>query len=255
MNAATTPAPAAATTSTKIHAADLTALATPTSAGGRVFVSAHPLVAHKVRLLRDRTTPAPQVRALVREIATLLGYEATAALPVVDESKARTTPVGAEFVGAKVDADRVGLVPVMRSGNAMVEAFLDLVPMARVLHVGLFREKATLQPVEYYNKLPSTVNISTALILDPLLATAGTAIATVSILKDWGLAGTQIKLVCAVASQSGLAHLREAHPDVTVHVGVVDAGLDDHGYVVPGVGDVGDRLYRTGNHGHDEDDV
>ncbi|KAI9222832.1 uracil phosphoribosyltransferase [Blastocladiella britannica] len=214
------------------------------STSGRTLVSRHPLVAHKIRLLRDTATHSRDFRALIAEISSLLGYEATSHLSLVEDAKQRTTPTGAVYHGVKV-APTVALVPILRAGISMVDTFLDLLPTARVLHIGIFREKSTLQPVEYYNKLPSTVNVDRAIVLDPMIATAGTINATINILKDWGLAGDRITVVTVVASSEGLESLQKTHPDVTVHVAAVDDILNDAGYVVPGVGDAGDRVFNT----------
>ncbi|KAI9136263.1 uracil phosphoribosyltransferase [Paraphysoderma sedebokerense] len=207
----------------------------------KVFVSSHPLVAHKLSILRDRTTKPKQVREILYELALLIAYDATVDLPL-KHTKMLTSPTRTQYQGVEIKP-KVGLVPILRSGLSMVEAFLEMIPTARVLHLGVYREKTTLQPVEYYNKLPHDVNIDSAIVLDPMIATSGTAVATVNILKDWGV--KDIKFVCVCASREGLENLRTVHPDITVFACAVDDELDDNGYVIPGIGDAGDRLYQT----------
>ncbi|RKP06398.1 uracil phosphoribosyltransferase [Thamnocephalis sphaerospora] len=208
----------------------------------QVHVSQHPLVAHKLSLLRDKSVAPKQVRELVDELSMLLLTEATASLSLKDVGKVSAACPLQEYnaVGLK---ERVGLVPVLRSGLGMVNAGLSLLPMARVYHLGMYREKLTLQPVEYYNKLPEERDVDICIVLDPMIATGGTSVATVSALKDWG--ADQIQFVCICASQDGLAQLAAAHPDVVVHVGAIDNEIDANGYVMPGIGDSGDRLYNT----------
>jgi len=207
----------------------------------KVYVSSHPLVAHKISLLRDKSTKSKQARELLSELGALVGYEATAGLDLVN-TKMCTSPTGAQYQAVKIKP-QIGLFPVLRSGLSLVDTFLDLIPDARVFHIGLYRDKATLQPVEYYNKLPMKVNVDTAIILDPMVATSGTAVATVNILKDWGV--TSIIFVCVCASKEGMENLRKVHPDISIFSCTIDEDLDDHGYVIPGLGDCGDRIYKT----------
>jgi uracil phosphoribosyltransferase len=176
----------------------------------------------------------------VGEIATLLLYEATADLPVQD-TQVRTPLAMAK--GAKL-AEPIGLVPVLRAGIGMVEAALELMPDAQVWHIGLFRDERTLKPIEYYNKLPSEATVSVCLVLDPMLATGGSAVATIDILKRWG--AKRVKYVGIIAAPEGALALSTAHPDVPIHVAALDERLNEKGYIVPGLGDAGDRQFGTG---------
>jgi len=204
-----------------------------------LHVSEHPLVRHKLSLLRQSSTEPKKFRDLVRELAIVLAVEATADLALQDEPV--TTPL-AEMTGAKV-AERVGLVPILRAGLGMVEGVWDLIPGAEVWHIGLYRDERTLRPVEYYNKLPVQPTVDVCLVLDPMLATGGSAVATIDILKRWG--ARRVKFVGIIAAPEGVQRLREAHPDVPIHVAAVDDHLNEHGYIVPGLGDAGDRQFGT----------
>ena len=206
----------------------------------QLHVSAHPLVREKVTRLRDETTPPKIFRELVAEIATLLLYEATADLPT--EPREVKTPL-AISKGARLK-DKVGLVPVLRAGIGMVEAALELMPEAQVWHIGLFRDERTLRPISYYNKLPSSATVQVCLVLDPMLATGGSATETVDILKKWG--AKRIKYVGIIAAPEGVRALSSAHPDVPIHVAALDERLNEKGYIVPGLGDAGDRQFGTG---------
>ena len=207
---------------------------------GQLHVSKHPLLREKITRLRDRTTEPRQFRALVGEIATLLLYEATADL-LVEETTVRTPLASAR--GARL-AEPIGLVPVLRAGIGMVEAALDLMPDAQVWHIGLFRDERTLKPIEYYNKLPSSATVSVCLVLDPMLATGGSATATIDILKKWG--AKRVKYVGIIAAPEGVRALSSAHLDVPIHVAALDERLNEKGYIVPGLGDAGDRQFGTG---------
>jgi uracil phosphoribosyltransferase len=204
-----------------------------------VHVSRHPLVAHKLSILRDRQTEPKKFRELVRELSWLLGYEAMADLA--------TRPVTIETPLEPMDGvqlePRVGLIPVLRAGLGMVEAMLELMPTAEVWHIGLYRDERSLKPVEYYNKLPDAATVQVCLILDPMLATGGSSAATVDILKAWGAA--RVKQVSLIAAPEGIATLSGAHPDVEIHVAAVDSHLNERGYIVPGLGDAGDRQFGT----------
>ena len=206
----------------------------------QVFVSLHPLVAHKLVRLRDKNTNSRKFRELVREIAALLTYEATTDLQTTPRQV--ETPL-APFEGQELKAN-IGLVPILRAGLGMVEGIWELMPSAEVWHIGLYRDERTLKPVEYYNKLPIEPTVSVCLILDPMLATGGSAVATVDILKRWGV--TNIKFVGILAAPEGVAALQEAHPDVPIHIAAIDTHLNQHGYIVPGLGDAGDRQFGTG---------
>lgn len=204
-----------------------------------VYASNHPLVAHKLTRLRDKNTDPRKFRELVREIAALLTYEATADLLTIPrsvETPLKTTN-GLEL------KEQVGLIPILRAGLGMVEGVWDLIPGAEVWHIGLYRDERTLKPVEYYNKLPVAPTVNVCLILDPMLATGGSAVATVGVLKRWG--ATKIKFVGILAAPEGIAALQENHPDVPIHIAAIDDHLNEHGYIVPGLGDAGDRQFGT----------
>jgi uracil phosphoribosyltransferase len=209
------------------------------SAAMPLHVSRHPLVAHKLAILRDKTTEPKKFRELVRELTWLLGYEAMADLA----TRQRSVETPLETTSGAEAEPRVGLVPVLRAGLGMVEAMLELIPTAEVWHIGLYRDERTLKPVEYYNKLPDAATVQVCLILDPMLATGGSAAATVDILKAWGAA--RIKQVSLIAAPEGVQTLGSAHADVDIHVAALDSHLNERGYIVPGLGDAGDRLYGT----------
>ena len=205
-----------------------------------IFESSHPLVAHKLTRLRDKSTDPKKFRELIREISALLAYEATVDLEVA--SKAIETPLG-EAAGVELKQP-IGLVPILRAGLGMVEGIWGLMPTAEVWHIGLYRDEQTLQPVQYYNKLPLEPTVSVCLVLDPMLATGGSAVATVDILKEWGV--QRIKFVGILAAPEGVQAMQEAHPGVPLHLAVIDEKLNQHGYIVPGLGDAGDRQFGTG---------
>jgi len=212
----------------------------------RVFVSQHPLVRHKLTLLRDRNTEPKRFRELIREIAILLAYEATQDL-ALSETTIQTPISQARGYTLR---ENIGLVPILRAGLGMVEGIWEMMPGAEVWHIGLFRDERTLKPVEYYNKLPVAPTVQVCLILDPMLATGGSAVATVEILKRWG--AERIKFVGILAAPEGLERLTRAHPDVDVHLAAIDERLTGEGdpwppgYIVPGLGDAGDRQFGTG---------
>lgn len=203
-------------------------------------ISNHPLVSHKLSLLRATDTDPKQFRELVRELGALLTYEATRDLvtrPVQVE-----TPMGA--ASCRQINDKIGLVPILRAGLGMVEGVWELMPSSEVWHIGLYRDEKTLKPVEYYNKLPIQPTVSLCLILDPMLATGGSAAATVDVLKRWGV--KNIKFVGLIGAPEGVKHLQEAHPDVPIYLAALDDHLNEKGYIVPGLGDAGDRQFGTG---------
>lgn len=204
-----------------------------------VHASTHPLVGHKLSRLRDRQTDPKRFRELIREISGLITYEAT--LDLQTRPVRVQTPL-AEAGGADL-LEKIGLVPILRAGLGMVEGVWELMPTAEVWHIGLYRDEKTLKPVEYYNKLPVEPTVSVCLILDPMLATGGSAVATVDILKHWGVG--RIKFVGLIAAPEGIANLHQHHPDVPVYVAAVDDHLNDVGYIVPGLGDAGDRQFGT----------
>jgi uracil phosphoribosyltransferase len=206
----------------------------------QVHVSAHPLVKHKLTKLRDMKTEHKKFRELVREIAILLAYEATADLKL--QEVVVTSPMG-RAAGHRVQ-EKIGLVPILRAGLGMVDGIWEMIPAAEVWHIGLFREERTLRPVEYYSKLPVSPTVDVCLVLDPMLATGGSAVATVNILKEWG--ARRVKFVGIIASHKGVACLTQAHPDVPIYVAAVDESLNEIGFIVPGLGDAGDRQFGTG---------
>jgi len=208
-----------------------------------LHVSQHPAVRHKLAILRDQRTEPKKFREVVRELSWLLGYEALA--------DARTQPLEIqtpiEPMAAEELADRIGLIPILRAGLGMVDAMLELMPTAEVWHLGLFRDERTLRPVEYYNKLPDTSTVDLCLILDPMLATGGSATAAIEVLKKWG--AVRIKLVNLIAAPEGVQAVLTAHPDVEIHCAALDRQLNDRGYIMPGLGDAGDRQFGTGKSG------
>ncbi len=204
-----------------------------------VFSSKHPLVMHKLTKLRDRRTEPKKFRELIREIAALLTYEATSDL-LISPIQIKT-PL--ESTGGGSLQHKIGLVPILRAGLGMTEGVWELMPSAEVWHIGLFRDEETLKPVEYYNKLPIEPTVSVCLILDPMLATGGSAIATVDILKEWGV--EKIKFIGVIASPEGISALHNKHPDVHIHLAAIDRELNEHGYILPGLGDAGDRQFGT----------
>lgn len=205
-----------------------------------VYESPHPLVAHKLSRLRDRNTNPKKFRELVREISALLAYEATADLQTVPREL--ETPL-AKMTGQELQ-EKLGLVPILRAGLGMVEGVWELMPSAEVWHIGLYRDEQTLRPVEYYNKLPLEPTVSVCLILDPMLATGGSATATADVLKRWGV--KKIKFVGLIGAPEGIKVMQEAHPDIDIYLAAIDDHLNEHAYIVPGLGDAGDRQFGTG---------
>ena len=205
-----------------------------------VYPSTHPLVAHKLTILRQTNTEPQKFRELVREISALLTYEATADLKT--NTVQINTPLAACDGGVLLE--NIGLIPILRAGLGMVEGVWELMPSAEVWHIGLYRDERTLKPVEYYNKLPIEPTVAVCLILDPMLATGGSAIATIDILKKWGV--TNIKFVGIIGSPEGIENLHNHHPQIPIHLAAVDEKLNDIGYIVPGLGDAGDRQFGTG---------
>ncbi|MGB3367751.1 MAG: uracil phosphoribosyltransferase [Acidaminobacteraceae bacterium] len=205
-----------------------------------VYEMSHPLIKHKLTLIRDKNTGAKEFRELVKEVSMLMAYEVTRELPLEDieiETPVCTTTC------KTLSGKKLGIVPILRAGLGMVDGFLTLLPAAKVGHVGLYRDPETLEPVEYYCKLPSDVEERELLVVDPMLATGGSARAAIRFLKDRG--ATNIKLVSLISCPEGLAAVHEEHPDVDIFIGEIDEKLNDHGYIVPGLGDAGDRLYGT----------
>ena len=207
---------------------------------GNVFVSGHPLIQHKLGILRNRDTEPKKFRELIRELSILLAYEATSDLGL--KTLTVETPMGRATCREVTEA--IGLVPILRAGLGMVEGIWEMMPGAEVWHIGLFRDERTLRPVQYYNKLPVAPTVQVCLILDPMLATGGSAVATVEILKKWG--AQRIKYVGIIAAPEGVEHLQAVHPDVPIHLAAIDERLNEIGYIVPGLGDAGDRQFGTG---------
>lgn len=206
----------------------------------KVVVMEHPLIQHKLTFLRDKNTGSMEFRNLVSEIAMLMCYEATRDLPL--EEVETETPVA--VAKTKVIAGKkLAFVPILRAGLGMVDGVLALVPSARVGHIGLYRDPETLQPVEYYCKLPADIEEREVIVVDPMLATGGSAIDAISQIKLRN--PKEIKFMCIIAAPEGLNALKEAHPDVDIFVGALDDHLNDHGYIVPGLGDAGDRIFGT----------
>ncbi|MEN6579214.1 MAG: uracil phosphoribosyltransferase [Anaerolineaceae bacterium] len=205
-----------------------------------VFPSQHPLVAAKLTRLRDVRTDPKKFRELVRELAAMLAYEATLDLAIspIDVQTPLAVASGVTLM------ERIGLVPILRAGLGMVEGVWELMPSAEVWHIGLYRDEKTLKPVAYYNRLPVEPTVSVCLILDPMLATGGSAVASVDILKNWGV--RKIKFVGILAAPEGIQKLHNAHPDVPIHIAAIDERLNEHGYILPGLGDAGDRQFGTG---------
>lgn len=205
-----------------------------------VTVMEHPLIQHKLTILRDKNTGVKEFRELVEELALLMGYEVTRNLTLEDtEVETPICKTSSKVIAGK----KLGIVPILRAGLGMVDGMLRLIPAAKVGHIGLYRDPETLKPVEYYCKLPSDVAERDLIVLDPMLATGGSAVAAISFLKERG--AKSIKLVNLIAAPEGIAAVAEAHPDVEIYVAAVDERLNDHGYIVPGLGDAGDRLFGT----------
>ena len=204
-----------------------------------VYESKHPLVKHKLSRLRDIKTEPKKFRELVRELAALLAYEATADLATTPREL--ETPL-TKTIGQELQ-EKIGLVPILRAGLGLVEGFWELMPSAEVWHIGLYRDEKTLRPVEYYNKLPLEPTVSVCLILDPMLATGGSAVATADVLKRWGV--KKIKFVGLIAAPEGIEAMQKKHPDIPIYLAAIDDHLNDIGYIVPGLGDAGDRQFGT----------
>ena len=205
-----------------------------------VTVPNHPLLRHKLTLLRDRFTPTSMFRQIAREISLLMAYEVTRDLPLEPiDIETPLEPMRAEHLAGK----KLCIVSILRAGNGILDGMLDLVPSARVGHIGLYRDPKTLQPVEYYMKVPEDISARLVIVVDPMLATGHSAAAAVARLKRAG--ATQLRFVCLISAPEGLGVLSAAHPDVPIFTCAVDRQLDDHGYIRPGLGDAGDRLFGT----------
>ncbi len=207
---------------------------------GKVFEMDHPLIQHKLTLIRDKTTGSKEFRELVVEVSMLLAYEATRDMALEDtEVETPITVTKSKILSGR----KVAIVPILRAGLGMVDGFLSLLPAAKVGHVGLYRDPETLEPVEYYVKLPSDVNERQLIVVDPMLATGGSANAAIQFLKNRG--AESIKFVCLIGCPEGIEAVTKTHPDVDIYVAAIDEKLNEHAYIVPGLGDAGDRLFGT----------
>lgn len=205
----------------------------------RVFVMNHPLIQHKLSIMRDKNTTVKDFRECAHEIGLLLGYEATKDLELEDFEL--ETPI-TKMIGKRTKRG-VALIPILRAGLGMVDALMNLIPSARIGHIGLYRNEETLEPVEYYCKVPTDIAERQVLVLDPMLATGGSAVDAITLLKKRG--AKNITFVCIIAAPQGVEALRKAHPDVDIYCGALDEKLNEKGYIVPGLGDAGDRLFGT----------
>jgi uracil phosphoribosyltransferase len=207
---------------------------------GKVYVFDHPLIQHKLTFIRDKETGTKEFRELVDEVATLMAFEITRDLPLEDiEVQTPVSPAQAKTLAGK----KLGIVPILRAGLGMVDGILKLIPAAKVGHVGLYRDPETLKPIEYYVKLPSDVEERDFILVDPMLATGGSAVEAINSLKKRG--AQSIRFMCLVACPEGVEAIKEAHPDVDIYIAALDEKLNEKGYIVPGLGDAGDRLYGT----------
>lgn len=207
---------------------------------GNVTVLDHPLIKHKLTFIRDKNTGSKEFRELVTEVSTLMGYEVTRDMELEEiEIETPITKMKSEVIAGK----KVGLVPILRAGLGMVDGMLNLIPAAKVGHIGLYRDPDTFEPVEYYCKLPADVEERKLILLDPMLATGGSAVAAIQFVKDRG--ANSIKLVSLVAAPEGVAAVQKAHPDVDIYLASIDEKLNEQAYIVPGLGDAGDRLFGT----------
>lgn len=204
-----------------------------------VNIMTHPLISHKLTIMRNKDTSVKDFRECAHEVALLLGYEATKDLKLKDYEL--ETPI--QKTTGKLIERQVALVPILRAGLGMVDALMDLIPAAKIGHIGLYRNEETLEPVEYYCKLPTDIAERQVLVLDPMLATGGSAVAAINFIKKRG--AKNIKFVCIIAAPIGIETLRKAHPDVEIFCGALDEKLNENGYIIPGLGDAGDRLFGT----------
>ena len=206
----------------------------------QITIMEHPLIQHKISILRNETTGTNEFRRLIEEIAMLMGYEALRDLPVEDvEIKTPIETCRTPMIAGK----KLAIVPILRAGLGMVSGILSLVPSAKVGHIGLYRDPETLEPVEYYCKLPADCANREVFVVDPMLATGGSSSAAIQMLKDKGV--KNIRLMCIIAAPEGVKKMQEDHPDVDVYIGALDDHLNEHGYIVPGLGDAGDRIFGT----------
>lgn len=207
---------------------------------GKVYVFDHPLIQHKLTYIRDKNTGTKEFRELVEEVATLMAFEITRDLPL--EEVEIETPVS-KAKSKVIAGKKLGIIPILRAGIGMVDGILKLIPAAKVGHIGLYRDPKTLKPVEYYVKLPTDVEERDFIVVDPMLATGGSAVEAINALKKRG--AKSIKFMCLIAAPEGVEAVKKAHPDVDIYIAALDEKLNDHGYIVPGLGDAGDRLFGT----------
>jgi uracil phosphoribosyltransferase len=206
----------------------------------KVHIFDHPLITHKLSIMRDKRTGSKDFRALLNEITMLMGYELTRDLPMEDVNI--ETPVS-RMTAKRISGKKLAIVPILRAGLGMVDGLLSLIPVAKVGHIGLYRDPDTHEPVEYYCKLPFDIEDRIVVVVDPMLATGGSAADAITMIKKRGV--TQIRLMCLVAAPEGIAKMQAAHPDVDIYVAALDERLNEHAYIVPGLGDAGDRLFGT----------
>ena len=207
---------------------------------GKVIVMEHPLIAHKITYIRQETVGTKEFREMIGEIAQLMCYEATRDLELQDVRI--KTPI-TEMTGKELAGKKLAIVPILRAGVGMVDGMLSLIPAAKVGHIGLYRDPETLEPVEYYCKLPADCSERQVFVVDPMLATGGSSAAAIRMLKEKGV--KNIRFLCIIAAPEGVKRMREEHPDVDIYSGALDEKLNDHGYIVPGLGDAGDRIFGT----------
>ena len=207
---------------------------------GKVIVMEHPLIAHKITYIRQVTVRTKEFREMIGEIAQLMCYEATRDLELQDVRI--KTPI-TEMTGKELAGKKLAIVPILRAGVGMVDGMLSLIPAAKVGHIGLYRDPETLEPVEYYCKLPADCSERQVFVVDPMLATGGSSAAAIRMLKEKGV--KNIRFLCIIAAPEGVKRMREEHPDVDIYIGALDEKLNDHGYIVPGLGDAGDRIFGT----------
>ena len=207
---------------------------------GKLFVMDHPLIQHKISLMRDKDTGSKDFRELLKEVAMLMAYEVTRDLPLKDIEV--ETPI-CKCTTKVLAGRKLGIVPILRAGLGMVEGMVNLIPAAKIGHIGLYRDPETLKPVEYYFKLPEDAQDRLLIVVDPMLATGGSSVAAIDALKARGC--TNIRLMCLIGAPEGIKVVQEAHPDVDIYIATVDEKLNDHCYIVPGLGDAGDRIFGT----------
>lgn len=207
---------------------------------GEIYVMNHPLIEHKISYIRRKDVGTKEFREVIGEIAQLMCYEATRDLKTKEVEI--QTPI-AKTTGRELDGKKLAIVPVLRAGLGMVDGMLSLIPAAKVGHIGLYRDPETLEPVEYYCKLPADCDEREVFVVDPMLATGGSSSAAISMLKEKGV--KNIRFLCIIAAPEGVRRIRESHPDVDLYIGALDEKLNEHGYIVPGLGDAGDRIFGT----------